>query len=332
MFQRTRLKRFISFWIAASILGFQGSYGSGEVGINATKVAGDINALMNIRIDATPFRQAITDLLAINTSLCFIPSDAIMFTYTNHHLFDLVVLQRTAMEIGQVRKCLESRFITLCLDKKCMELCNTHAIPNCVRIYLPSIPHADFAGKSYGYFTWIKHELMYEATKAANQIFFFDADVAILRNPWLEVSYGRDELTGQKIPGPYDIQYQRERGVKEKGCGGSVNSGQMYIRNSSAIQSYFHKLFEKKYEAVITRIRLDQDFVSDIVNMLKYCTLPTKYFFGHCLFSREDSALLSEAIAYHTNCATGLGTKRALLHSFIEKVKNKRSKYVGGVL
>ena len=300
--------------------------------MNTSRSNEDVDTFLNIRIDASPFLKEIKNALMVQSPNCSIPADAIMFTCLNNRMFDLVLLQRKAMEIGNVRKCLESRFITICLDRKCVELCHNNSIPHCIRINLPRIQPSDFGGKSYSYITWIKQEFMYEATKVAQQIFFFDADVIILRNPWLEISYGRDEKTGQRISGPYDIQYQRERGIRERGCGGSVNTGQMYIRNSSAIQSYFHKLFEKKYDIIVTRKRLEQEFVGDLVSMLKYCTLPSKYFFGHCIYSRDYGAVLSEIIAYHTSCVSGLARKKTLLLSFIDHVSNKRFTYVRDML
>ena len=291
--------------------------------------------LLNIRLDAKPFLDAILRLLAHSSSDCSIPQNAIMFTYTNHNMFDLIVLQHKAMEVGNVRSCLESRFITICLDNKCMNLCKNHSIPNCVRIVIPKIPHSDFGGKSYGFFTWIKHEFMYEATKVADQIFFFDADVAILRNPWLEISYARDRETGAKLFESLDMQFQRERGINYKGCDGSANSGQLYIRNSTSIQNYFKKLFEKKYEIIIKRIKLDQDYVQEIaVTTLKYCTLPVKHFIGHCISSRDRNTPLMGVIAFHANCAKGTQVKSFLLSKFIDSAKfvTKDNKYIDHVL
>lgn len=64
---------------------------------------------------------------------------------------------------------------------------------------------------------------MYEATKVVNEIFFVDADCLLLRNPFIEVQYGRDNY--RKISGPFDIMYQKERGnLDNKNCGGYVNS------------------------------------------------------------------------------------------------------------
>lgn len=36
--------------------------------------------------------------------------------------------------------------------------------------------------------TWLKHELLFAALMATDRVFYFDVDVLILRNPWIEVS------------------------------------------------------------------------------------------------------------------------------------------------
>jgi len=170
------------------------------------------------------------------------------------------------------------------------------------------------------YYTWLKHELMYEALQIANEIFFFDADVVIFRNPWPEVTYGRDE-TGVRIKGEYDIMYQRERGMRVINCGGSVNSGQLYInknRNKTLIKQYFQLLYERKYKIIYDSSRLDQDHVSDIVpSLLKYCTLPVKRFQGHCTWSQDLTAKWNEIISYHSSCANSHQKKQILKNVLI---------------
>jgi hypothetical protein len=74
---------------------------------------------------------------------------------------------------------------------------------------MPKLPGGEYRKGPYFFFTYLKHELMYEALKVADEVFYFDIDVLLLRNPWVEVQYGRDEV-GNRIPGPYDLQWQRE--------------------------------------------------------------------------------------------------------------------------
>jgi hypothetical protein len=58
--------------------------------------------------------------------------------------------------------------------------------------------------------------------------------VVIFRDPFPATRYGRDE-NGTSFKAEYDFMFQRERGIKERGCGGSVNGGVMWFRNSSAL-------------------------------------------------------------------------------------------------
>jgi hypothetical protein len=52
---------------------------------------------------------------------------------------------------------------------------------------------------------------MYEALKYCERIFYFDADVIILRNPWIDIKYGRDEQNNRFLK-DYDLEFQRDRG------------------------------------------------------------------------------------------------------------------------
>jgi hypothetical protein len=95
---------------------------------------------------------------------------------------------------------------------------------------MPDLPEADFAKGPYYYLTYLKHELIYEALKVADEVFFFDVDVILLRNPWIEVQYGRDGQ-GNRISGPYDLQWQRENGQGPRfdSCYGRLLSPLLFI-------------------------------------------------------------------------------------------------------
>ncbi len=47
--------------------------------------------------------------------------------------------------------------------------------------------------QAFRFFAYLKHDLMLEALKVAEEVIFFDADVLLFRNPWIETTYGRDE-------------------------------------------------------------------------------------------------------------------------------------------
>lgn len=286
---------------------------------------------LNYTIHMNPFLDKIDSL--IHTPLpnnCDMPSDSIMFIYLNHHLFQMMELQRQAMDTWGERSCLESRFIRICLDKRCMEMCTEKNIPNCVHVHLPHVPKAGFGESShqdvYNYMTWLKHEFTFAALLHTKEVFFFDVDVALFRNPWTEIHIGRSDTTGEDILNvTYDIRYQREMGKKQRGCGGTVNSGVMYFLNSSTLHTDYIPYMMKEKEKIVLNSagRLDQDFMHDHVwrsrATLKHCTLPANKFVGHCEFGRDSfrPTIAKDMITYHTNCA-GSHEKFPLLKNIVE--------------
>lgn len=219
--------------------------------------------------------------------------------------------------------------ITVCLDAECLSSCQIQHIPNCVVLKMPSIPYVEFAaGYEYFYLTWLKYELAFLSLDYANEVFYLDADVLIRKNPFHEVLFGRDP-SGKKIPGEYDVMYQRERGIKELGCGGSVNGGLLYFRNSTGVRERFiPSMLSHRVEIVNGEGRSDQEIMGDYVGLVRYCTLPVTLFTGHCGGSRHQGGAIprpEEVITYHTNCVTGLKAKVANIKTFLSsagKVKD----------
>lgn len=245
-------------------------------------------------------------------------------------MFDFVLLQRRAMGVSKLRSCLESRFVTVCFDAKCLDRCVSSAIPNCVQLVMPEIPPSDFGKQAYNYFTYIKHELMHEALKEADEIFFFDADVLLFRNPFMAVQYGRYD-NGSRIEGPYDIMSQRDRG-RGPGCTGTVNSGQMYLRNSTRTMDYTQDMKDLRDKILSGCCGLDQDFVGEMA--LKYklrrCTLPATEFTAHCLsvfgnIQHIDGRFpAKDIVSYHTSCVEGYANKKHHLERVLKDVANAR--------
>lgn len=267
----------------------------------------------------SPFLNKIDEM--IKTKLpenCPIPQDSIMFIYSNHHLFHMIELQRQAMDVWNERTCIESRFIRICLDEKCIEKCNEKNIPNCIHVHFPHVPRTEFGDSShanaYNYMTWLKHEFTFAALFHTKEVFFFDVDVVLFRNPYTEIHIGRDDTTGNDITNiNYDIRYQREMGRKQKGCGGTVNSGVMYFYNSTALHTDYISYMIKEREAIIlnTAGRLDQDIMHDYMwqsrNTLKHCALPANKFVGHCELGKDGfrPTIAKDIITFHTNCVSG---------------------------
>jgi hypothetical protein len=196
-----------------------------------------------------------------------------------------------------------------------MTKCSENNVTHYLKLTIPEVPHSSFGSRSqssqdgYNFMTWIKHELMYEALMVAHQAFYFDIDVLILKNPWPEVTKGRTP-DGQTMESEYDVMYQRERGMKEKGCGGSVNSGVLYFRNSTKIHTLLKPLMMVRViarESIIlgTAGRLDQDILGDHVHLLRYCTFPVNKFAGKCESSRDPNGRVQDLVTFHANCVSG---------------------------
>lgn len=201
--------------------------------------------LLPSNFDFSSFRETISTALQqqtplltneISTSDCAMPKSAIMVTYTSHYMRDLLILQHKAMETWGLRTCLENRYVTACLDAKCVSVCKSQKIPYCTLLKMPVLPPSDFGKNAYNYLMYLKHELIFEALKVAHEVFFFDVDTMIFRKPWVHTQFGRNEQ-GNQVLGSYDFMYQRERG-RGPFCSGSVNGGQLYLRNTTSVHHY----------------------------------------------------------------------------------------------
>lgn len=299
-----------------------------------TKLSVAIDEVENIfttfQPDLQPFQAVIRTALQLstnlNTSQCNLPDGGIMYTLSNHHLFPLLVLRQEAMAKKGVLNCLQQRFITTCLDEKCLMLCKAHKFSNCALITMPETPYTAFGAQatsyqknSYSYIVWLKWETLFSALSVAKEVFYLDADVLLLDNPFPDTRFGRDQ-TGRRIPGEYEFMYQRERGMKEKGCGGSVNGGLIYLRNSTSVQGkLIPAIANHKQDMIQLTGPSDQDIVGSYAKLVKYCTLPVDKFMGHCVSSQASNYNPKQMITYHTNCVAGLDTKINHIRSFIKR-------------
>jgi hypothetical protein len=295
---------------------------------NASRVPDPDNPFVDFEVDFEPFRQQIRNVLKesgpLHTPDCDVPDGAFIFTLSNHHLMPMLTLRHHIMTRAGSLECMKKRLITVCLDKKCLELCNSNHLPNCMLLVVPETPYGEFGKKvtaytknAYNYIVWVKYEMFVEALFVANEFFYIDADVMLFRNPFPDTRYGRDN-TGNKIEGEYDIMYQRERGMKERGCGGSVNGGLYWLRNATALHEKFFPAFMKHREEIINLTgRLDQDIIGDYVRLARYCTLPVARFMGHCISSQDQYGYnVKEMVTYHTNCVAGMHNKMDAIKDF----------------
>ncbi len=71
---------------------------------------------------------------------------------------------------------------------------------------------------------------------------------------------------------------QRERGMKELGCGGSVNGGLLYFRNTSQLrQKFIPKMWSHREEILAGHgARSDQEIMGYDIHALHYAYIPIK--------------------------------------------------------
>lgn len=73
-----------------------------------------------------------------------------------------------------------TRLVTLCLDVGCIKACEIYHITGCVLADVGlHILH-----QKYHFMTWLKTEILMQALTVAEEVFFFDVDILLLKNPW----------------------------------------------------------------------------------------------------------------------------------------------------
>lgn len=277
------------------------------------------------QVDYEPFRRAVANVVKqpvqpiteSSTFLdCHFPEKSVMFTYTSHYMTDLMDIQLRAMNASGLGHCLRQRFVHLCLDTKCHQHCRENKIPHCALVNFDMLPPSDFNKGEYRFFTYLKHILLNEALKVAEEAFFFDADCIVMKNPFVEAQYHRSE-DGTRHYGPVDIQFQRDRG-RGNSCGGTVNSGQIYLRNSTQVQHYLQAMLGYQDTIMEGKSGLDQDFVTPAINQanLTHCSLAAHLYTAHCytVFGNiqyiNNASPVNDVVTYHTSCVEGLTAKK----------------------
>ena len=202
--------------------------------------------------DFTQLRNITRTLATAPWNGC-VPEGTVIVTYANQYQFDLLLLQRHALDLqpGQ-RACLERSFVTVCLDEACPRLCTEHAVPNCVSVGLQARA-SSYREADYLYIIYVKHEIIEAALGVAAQVLFLDVDAMLLANPW---SAKHKAMRGKR----YDIRYQTDYFPDDTAaCSNSANGGVLLLRNSAAAFRYL-SLMKSKKEDILSGT-LDQLFI-----------------------------------------------------------------------
>lgn len=243
-------------------------------------------------LDFAPLQQEVrAALLREPLAPCQQPGGAVMITYVNHHAFSLLQLQREAMELGGMRECIEQRFVTVCLDARCPEMCREFGVPNCVDLSIETAA-SPFLTRDFTYIVYVKHEIMLSALSIATEVFFVDTDALIFDDPW-------------RFPmGTYDLMHQSESATLDVDqCSAQPNGGQLYVRQTPAALQFLENMMTHKEDILDGHKGLGQGYIVRAAEAAgaSRCALNQTLFAGHCeARNRADS--VAHSVVYHFSC------------------------------
>lgn len=273
--------------------------------------------------------------LETNLQCLYMPPKTIMMVASTINSFELILVQNQAIKTMtniEDQRCLLDKLIIICLDRKCMKKCQKFDLTTCTR-FLPhvngtalmngaqesvnistplSLSGGTFKEKSWNHITYIKWEFMHKALLlGAKTVFMIDADLLLLQNPFK----GTDDYLRK-----YDILYQIETG-SDNNCDSSINSGILFFNAGEKILEIVNAMLSSKDE-ILNGKDLEQNILTKKIQQLKAskCSLPRKFFTGHCQYSHEDNVLASDIVTYHTSCGKNTTEKLKLMRHFIRFV------------
>lgn len=193
------------------------------------------------------------------------------------------------------------------------------------------VPPSDFRRSHYANLIWAKWRILADALSVANMAMWLDADVLLLRNPWLALGLLEHN------PSVYHFRHQSEDPCAESECAGlqancaNVNGGQLVM----ASRRLADQIYESRPENLTNYHRLDQDFVEAIIrdqrNGFTACALPAS-FASHCwnldmrkgrdksikLAKRVPFVPLCDRVTHHFNCVPERRKKTQMMRSMID--------------
>jgi len=286
-------------------------------------------------IDYKPFQDAIRKailtskqadiikpLTNASTSLdCHMPNSAIIISLSNDHDALLLGIQHKAMEVWNMRECLESRFVTVCLDKTCLDVCEKDSIKNCILMPIKTT----FTGYREGSFRLmmvLKHWLIVKALEVVEQVFFYDADVMLFRNPFPDTLYKRyNNDSIDYVSRQPEVMGQTEGCL---GCGSYINGGILFFRNTTGVHKFYDYFFS--YDAQMLNVSAgmgiawDQEYLSKYIGTgkLDSCSLLCSRHTSHCAARKPGTMAyfntsifkLNDLVSYHGTCVGESKLKR----------------------
>ena len=269
----------------------------------------------------------VKDITPKSTSLdCHMPRSSIILTLTNFYTIELFSLQHKGLELWNLKECIESRFVSVCLDEKCINVCKESSINNCFLLPIETLA-SDYLQNSFRYLMYLKHQLMYESLQVVEEVMFFDVDVILFRNPWMDTLYQRhdDGTLNLKAPRP-DMMWQAEWRYNMS-CAGTPNGGQLYMRNSTKVNRFYQNFFALK-NVFLGSGPVDQDKIEELAAnaSMVTCSLPHWRYTAYNLLTNapfNQTARVMDIVSYHASGVTGLKHKIDHIVNMYKGVESK---------
>ncbi|KAL1505029.1 hypothetical protein AB1Y20_008790 [Prymnesium parvum] len=200
------------------------------------------------------FRLALVTAIS-RPSVC-VPEGAFLFTYANKFHQDLMRMQMFPV---QDESCIVSRYVALCFGG------NWH--PACVEA--PALPAMGHHGALfYHHVLWVKWRLsrLALATQGCRMVLFLEADVVLLRNPFVAVvehfgSLDHIDLLYSASARSLRALHARLEAESEKCVKAQSNTGILLVRNLSLVDA----VIEEEPWVKIPGTPLDQELVDDVL-------------------------------------------------------------------
>ena len=299
-------------------------------------------------VSLAPVREKVARMVQVNAEHnrlfhesnkdCVVPPSSVMFTIASKNVLHYIDYQRMSMKLwGEENyRCLDEHFLVICMDRACMDYCESHDVSHYVYTSHIQVRAEGFDALRdlYNFICFSKLPIIREMLQVVQEVIYFDSDVMLFRNPWVHIGYDRDVRGNQLSTKRFDFQYQAEH-VKVKHCNilnhQSVNGGQLYFRNTSRFYT-FYDYIRLNYTDILRGRQLEQEFVAlaAIYAKMSSCVLPPDlyvgfctYIFGHMEHIKRETPV-KQIISYHPNCIAV--DKIKSLNRTIYRIKNTKMK------
>ena len=256
-------------------------------------------------------------------------STTILMTAVTHHQFDLLITQRNGMKLMKAEEdgqCLMHKLIVICLDSTCIHRCKLRKFAHCTfyhhseaiesegegpaqykQISLEGGVSQNTSDSNWTTLTHKKWEFFSLALKfGAQVILWLDADVILLKNPFLDLARYSDTKGLLHLSNTKDIHEEKD----DLGCDNPPHSGLLILSIATsnyrymALQLVNHMLEEDHKKNILSGKELEMDVLNNVMHEIgiAHCSLPKKRYSGHCKNAHVDGYVAEDVVAFHADC------------------------------